>query len=122
MQFLSNWTINVTKIPTYEDFVENIDFNLANIILEEKDKSIATESLAYFNNLVTCIDKNKNELKVKYSPRKGGLGRRYPDCPAKGYIFRWASRSEIREILFGTNNCFSQDKEHNLLLSTLARL
>ena len=79
MQFLSNWTINVTKIPTYEDF------DLANIILEEKDESIATESLAYFNNLVTCIDKNKNELKVKYLPRKGGLGRRYPDCPKATY-------------------------------------
>ena len=40
MQFLSNWTINVSKIPTYvefnQDFVEAIDYELANIILEEK--------------------------------------------------------------------------------------
>ena len=65
MQFLSNWTINVTKIPTYvefnQDFVENIDYYLANIILEEKDESIAHESMAYFSNLVACIDKNKNK-------------------------------------------------------------
>ena len=68
MQFLSNWTINVTKIPTYvefnQDFVENVDYDLANIILEEKDESIAQESLAYFSNLVACIDKNKNESKM----------------------------------------------------------
>ena len=39
MQFLSNWTINVSKIPTYvefnQDFVESIDYELANIILED---------------------------------------------------------------------------------------
>ena len=53
MQFLTNWTINVTKIPTYvefnQDFVENIDYGLANIILEEKDESIAHESLTHRN-------------------------------------------------------------------------
>jgi hypothetical protein len=85
MQFLSNLTINVSKIPSYvefnQDFVESIDYELANIILEEKDESIAPKSMAYFSNLVACIDKSKNELKVKYSPRKGGFGRRYADCP-----------------------------------------
>jgi len=89
MQFLSNWTINVSQIPTYvefnQDFVESIDYELANIILEEKDESIAPESMKYFSNLVACIDKSRNELKVKYSPRKGGLGRRYPDCPNATY-------------------------------------
>ena len=83
MQFLSNWTINVSKIPTYvefnQDFVEYVDYELANIILGEKDESIAPESMTYFSNLVACIDKSKNELKVKYSPQKGGFGRRYPD-------------------------------------------
>ena len=66
MQFLSNWTINVTKILTYvefhQDFVENIDYDLANIILEEKDELIANESMAYFSNLVACIRHEKADL------------------------------------------------------------
>ena len=79
MQFLSNWTINLAKLPAYvefnQDFVETIDYDLANIILEEKVEAIVIESMKYFSSLVACIDKNKNELKVKYSPRKG-VGRR----------------------------------------------
>ena len=90
MQFLSNWTINISKIPSYvefnQDFVEYIDYDLANIILEEKDESIANECMTYFSGLVACIDKNKNELRVKYSPRKGGFGRRYADCPKPTFL------------------------------------
>ena len=63
MHFLSNWTINVSKIPSYVEFnhgfVESIDYELANIILEEKDESIAPESMKYFSSLVACIDKKQ---------------------------------------------------------------
>jgi hypothetical protein len=42
---------------------------------------IAAESREEFKKLVKCIDKRTNTLKVKYSSRKCGIGRRYADCP-----------------------------------------
>jgi len=85
MKFLNNWRIDLAKIPQYvefnQDFVEEIDCSLADIILATEDENISNESRECFRNLVAVIDRRKNELKVKYSARKGGLGRRYADVP-----------------------------------------
>ena len=85
MRFLTNWRINLANIPAYvdfnQDFTEQIDYALATIILESQDGRISPESKDEFRKLVERIDRNTNTLRVKYSPRKGALGRRYADCP-----------------------------------------
>ena len=88
MKFLKNWTIDLATIPAYvefnQDFIEHVDHALANIILNSNDDRLSPESLDEFRKLVNCINPLTNELKVKYSPRKG-IGRRYADCPTPTY-------------------------------------
>lgn len=88
MKFLKNWTIDLATIPAYvefnQDFIEHVDYALANIILNSNDERLSPESVDEFRKLVNCINPLTNELKVKYSPRKG-IGRRYADCPTPTY-------------------------------------
>ena len=88
MKFLRNWTIDLATIPAYvefnQDFIEHIDYALANIILNSNDERLSPESLDEFRKLVHCINPTTNKLNVKYSPRKG-IGRRYADCPTPTY-------------------------------------
>jgi hypothetical protein len=85
MRFLRDWKIDLGKIPAYvdfnTDFTTSVDLPLANLILEHEDERISPESREEFRKLVQRINPKTGELPVKYSPRKGGLGRRYPDCP-----------------------------------------
>ena len=89
MRFLKNWTIDISELPEYvkfnKPFSEYIDLDLAKIILECDDERISNESREEFRKLVERINKHTQLLSVKYSPRKGGLGRRYPDCPNEFY-------------------------------------
>ena len=89
MKFLINWTINLEKVPAYvefnNDFEEKIDTALADIILESQDERISSESREEFRRLVQRINRHTQTLYVKYSPRKGKLGRRYADTPTENY-------------------------------------
>jgi hypothetical protein len=89
MKFLTNWAIDLEKVPAYvefnQDFTEHIDYDLAMIILESDDERITPESKAEFRKLVQCIDRRTNTLPVRYAPRRGKLGRRYPECPRETY-------------------------------------
>ena len=84
MKFLTNWRINLDKVPAYvefnKEFKEQIDYELANIILNSNDERLTDEIKDEFRKLVVRIDRKTNMLPVKYSPRYK-LGRRYPDCP-----------------------------------------
>jgi|688.fasta_scaffold13225_5 hypothetical protein len=85
MRFLTNWKVNIDKLPAYvefkQEFREEIDYTLAQMILNYNDDDrLSPEVKAEFSKLVNCIDPNTNLLPVKYSPRYK-LGRRYPDCP-----------------------------------------
>jgi hypothetical protein len=56
MQFLSNWTVNVAKIPTYvefnQEFVENVDYDLANIQVKHlKDNSLKVKEYMNIHNI-----------------------------------------------------------------------
>lgn len=84
MKFLTNWKISLDKVPTYvefhQDFKEEVDYRLANMILDCDDERLTDEIKNEFKKLVQRIDKKTNTLSVKYSPRHK-LGRRYADCP-----------------------------------------
>lgn len=90
MRFLSNWKVNLDKVPAYVDFnqefKEQVDYQLADMILQYNgdDERLSPEVKAEFHKLVACIDRNTNMLRVKYSPRYK-LGRRYADCPEPNY-------------------------------------
>jgi len=89
MKFLSNWCIDVDKLPAYVDFnaefTEQIDYQLSNMILEyEGDERLTMDMKKEFRKLVECIDKEKNILHVKYSPRHK-IGRRYADMAEPKY-------------------------------------
>ena len=87
MNFLTNWKINIDKLPAYADlrgtFTEHIDKKICNIILKSDNEKIVDEMKNEFKKMVDCIDSN-NQLQVKYNPRFQ-LGRRYPDCPKETY-------------------------------------
>ena len=90
MKFLSGYSVDIKKIPKYldlgQEFKVHINEKLAKMITESDgvDKNglphIPHESMGEWNKLASCI--KNNSLIVKYSPRKGLLGRRYPDCPS----------------------------------------
>lgn len=88
MKFLTNWKILIDKVPAYvelkQDFREQIDYQLANMILENDDERLTNETKASFRKMVERIDPLTNMLPVKYSPRFN-LGRRYADCPKPTY-------------------------------------
>jgi len=84
MKFLTNWRINIERIPAYTDlnqeFKEEIDYYLAKMILDCDDERLTDETKAEFKKLVDRINPETNMLPVRYSPRYK-IGRRYPDCP-----------------------------------------
>jgi len=85
MRFLTNWKVNLDKVPAYvefnQEFKEQIDYELARMILEyDGDDRLSPEVKQEFNKLVERIDRTTGMLPVKYSPRYK-LGRRYADCP-----------------------------------------
>lgn len=85
MRFLTNWRINLEKVPAYvefnQEFREQIDYELATMILNyTADERLTTEVKDEFRKLVQRINRETNMLPVKYSPRYK-LGRRYADCP-----------------------------------------
>lgn len=84
MRFLTNWQINLDKVPAYvelnQEFREQVDLKLAEIILNCNDQRLTPEMKSEFQKMVKFINKETNLLPVKYSPRYK-LGRRYPDCP-----------------------------------------
>jgi hypothetical protein len=86
MKFITNWTVDVEKVPAYvdfkQDFKEHVDYNLANLILECGDVRLTPEIKTEFKKLVERVDKKTNLLSVKYNSRYG-LGRRYPDYPVE---------------------------------------
>ena len=89
MKFLTNWRINLDKLPAYvefnQEFKEQIDYALAKMILDYEDDDRLTPLIKQdFEKLVERINPNTNMLLVKYSPRYK-LGRRYPDCPEPSF-------------------------------------
>jgi hypothetical protein len=85
MKFLTNWRINLEKVPSYiefnQEFKEQVDYALARMILDyEGDDRLTPLVKQEFEKLVGRINPNTNILPVKYSPRYK-IGRRYPDCP-----------------------------------------
>jgi hypothetical protein len=89
MKFLTNWRINLDKLPAYvefnQEFKEQIDYALAKMILNYEDDERLTPLIKQdFEKLVERINPNTNMLPVKYSPRYK-LGRRYPDCPEQTF-------------------------------------
>ena len=87
MKFLKSYTIDVQKIPKYLDFNQQfklpIDVRLAKLLEEYDGPEIKHESKLEWSKVVSCI--KDNYLSVKHSPRTGGVGRRYPDCPTETY-------------------------------------
>lgn len=139
MKFLKNWTIDLANIPAYvefnQDFIEHVDYALANIILNSNDERLSPESLDEFRKLVNCVNPHTNELRVKYSPRKG-IGRRYADCPTptypdgksnpafgKYYAGLIAMPRIIKNTLFKYQNAFDYDqvKGHPTILFEIAK-
>lgn len=85
MRFLTNWRIDLDKVPAYVDFnkefKEQIDYQLATMILDYNgDDRLSQQVKDEFRKVVDKIDRTTNMLPVKYSPRYK-LGRRYADCP-----------------------------------------
>jgi len=84
MRFLTNWTIDLAKVPAYtefkQDFGEHIDYELAKLILATDDKRITDDMKTEFGKLLEKVDRETNILPVKYNPRYG-LGRRYASYP-----------------------------------------
>ena len=89
MKFLTNWTINLDKLPAYvefnQDFKEEVDYHLANLILNYNDEERLTDEMKNeFRKLVERINPVTSMLSVRYSPRFK-MGRRYADCPDELY-------------------------------------
>ena len=92
LPFLSGYTFDLTKIPKYlflrKEFSETVDYRLGQIILNTKgiDRETGKQlfhpnAIEIFRKLLARVDPKTNTLKVRYSGRRGDLGRRYPDIP-----------------------------------------
>ena len=81
MNFLNNWTIELSKLPKYTEFSgnfqEHIDKPLAEIILKNRTGVITPLMLESFKKVVKNI-KADDISKVSYSQRNG-VGRFYPN-------------------------------------------
>jgi len=96
MKFLTNWRINVDKIPSYVDFnhdwVTVADKELCRLLLESDDPRLTPMMKDFFQKTYDLIDPATNELKVLYRPR-GGVGRRYPEEPSEFYTVQGERRA-----------------------------
>jgi hypothetical protein len=88
MKFLSNWKIDLTKVPAYpifrKPFTENVDIHLAQLILDDDNVKLTENIKKEFKKLVDCVDKKANTLTYYLSPRYE-IGRRYAEVPSEFY-------------------------------------
>jgi hypothetical protein len=84
--FLTGWTIDLGKIPKYpeleKEFQEQVDYQLAQMILAHDHEKLTVEVKHEFRKLVKRVSERKNTLAFQLRPRYG-VGRRYPEIPCE---------------------------------------
>jgi hypothetical protein len=82
MKFLTNWTINIDKLPLYVCFKGNfnvkLNYNLLKACYESKNNYFSDDRKKLLEPILNKIDKKTNTLIISHNQRYN-IGRFYPD-------------------------------------------
>lgn len=82
MKFITNWTINLQKLPKYTQFKQpfhvRLNYNLLNTCYKSSNPIFTNDRKQLLEPILKCIDKKTEILEIKHNQRYG-VGRFYPD-------------------------------------------
>ena len=122
LSFVSQFKLNLKKIPTYPDFEEtfhiHVDRSVAQSILDY-NTTVTTETRVEFTKILDEVDNNR--LASKYKPVHG-IGRYYAECDAFHYNHLGNMPKSIKDTLYDHGGFvdYDQVKGHATILYALA--